>query len=123
MGGSELSCIHDLISNDHEWRSKHVKCGGIKIRLLPCNCCILVKLFWDVAPLACKTFATLCSNGSDNQKPLISKSGKPLTPTMYLDTQISQKVIGGVECWTMTSEQYVKVAIANIDAKLDKTGQ
>jgi Reverse transcriptase (RNA-dependent DNA polymerase) len=43
--------------------------------------------------------------------------------TMYLGVQISQKVIGGVECWTMTSEQYVKAAIANVEANLDKPGK
>jgi hypothetical protein len=43
--------------------------------------------------------------------------------TMYLGAQISQKVIGEVECWTMSSEKYVKTAIANVEAKLDKTRQ
>jgi hypothetical protein len=43
--------------------------------------------------------------------------------THYLGAQISQKVIDGIECWTMSSEQYVKAAIANVEAKLDKTGQ
>jgi len=51
------------------------------------------------------------------------KDDKIEKPTMYLGAQISQKVIGGVECWTMTSEQYVKAAIANVEAKLDRTGQ
>jgi hypothetical protein len=51
------------------------------------------------------------------------KDDKIEKPTMYLGAQISQKVIGGVECWTMTSEQYIKAAIANVEAKLDKTGQ
>jgi hypothetical protein len=51
------------------------------------------------------------------------KADKIEKPTMYLGTQISQKVIGGVECWTMSSEKYIKAAIANVEAKLDKSGQ
>jgi hypothetical protein len=51
------------------------------------------------------------------------KDDKIEKPTHYLGAQISQKVIDGVECWTMSSEQYVKAAIANVEAKLDKTGQ
>jgi hypothetical protein len=51
------------------------------------------------------------------------KDDKIKKPTHYLGAQISQKVINGIECWTMSSEQYVKVAIANMEAKLDKTGQ
>lgn len=90
LGGSELSRIHDLISNDHEWNSKHVECGGIEIRP-PRNCRIVVKLFWDVAPLACENFATLCSNGSENQKPPIGESGKPLT---YRNSNIHRVIPG-----------------------------
>jgi hypothetical protein len=51
------------------------------------------------------------------------KDDKIEKPTHYLGAQISQKVIGGVECWTMTSEQYIKAAVANVEAKLDKSGQ
>jgi hypothetical protein len=51
------------------------------------------------------------------------KDDKIEKPTMYLGAQISQKVIGGVKCWTMSSEKYIKAAIANVKAKLDKSGQ
>jgi hypothetical protein len=51
------------------------------------------------------------------------KDDKIEEPTMHLGAQISQKVIGGVECWTMSSEKYVKAVIANVETKLDKTGQ
>ena len=33
-------------------------------------------------------------------------------PENYLGAQVMQKIVGGVECWAMTSEQYVKAAIA-----------
>ncbi len=41
----------------------------------------------------------------------------------YLGAQVMQKVVGEVECWAMTSEQYVKAAIANVEFKLDESGQ
>jgi hypothetical protein len=43
------------------------------------------------------------------------KDDKIEVPTNYLGAQISQKVIDGVPVWTMTSEQYMKAAIANVE--------
>ena len=50
---------------------------------------IVFKLYWEIAPLACENFATLCTNGDPlpgatdgNKKPKpapIGESGKPLT--------------------------------------------
>jgi hypothetical protein len=38
------------------------------------------------------------------------KGNKIEVPTYYLGAQISQKTTGGVSCWTMSSEQYIKAA-------------
>ena len=51
------------------------------------------------------------------------KGNKIKVPTNYLGAKISKRVINGVSCWTMSLEQYVKVAIDNIETKLDKEGQ
>ena len=51
------------------------------------------------------------------------KDDKIEKPENYLGAQIMQKVIDGRECWAMTSEQYVKAAIANVEATLNETGQ
>lgn len=51
------------------------------------------------------------------------KGDKVEKPTAYLGAQINQKVINGVECWAMSSEQYVKAAIANVETKLGEAGQ
>jgi hypothetical protein len=51
------------------------------------------------------------------------KGDKIEVPTHYLGAQISQKTIGGISCWTMSSEQYIKAAIANVESNLDKSGQ
>lgn len=85
LGGSELSRIHDLISADHEWSAKDKACGGTEIRPPTVGSRIVVKLNWDVAPLACENFGTLCSNGSSSSslvggKPAsIGESGKPFS--------------------------------------------
>ena len=44
-------------------------------------------------------------------------------PETYLGAQLSHKIINGVECWTMTSEQYIKAAIANVESKLNQSNQ
>jgi hypothetical protein len=45
-------------------------------------------------------------------------------PTNYLGAQISKKMINSISCWTMSSEQYIKVAITkNVETKFDKDGQ
>jgi hypothetical protein len=44
-------------------------------------------------------------------------------PRNYLGAQEMQKIVGCVECWAMTSEQYVKAAIANLEFKLNELGQ
>ena len=41
----------------------------------------------------------------------------------YLGAQLMTKIIDGVECWAMTSEQYIKAAIARVEAKLAESGQ
>lgn len=86
LGGSELSRLKELISTDHEWAARDTECGGIAIRPPMEGNRIVVKLYWDVAPLACENFATLCSNGGPTLpgdgkiKPApIGESGKPLT--------------------------------------------
>ncbi len=65
------------------------------------------------------------SKGNDDgdQATLKLKNDKIEKPENYLGAQIMQKVIGGRECWAMTSEQYVKAAIANIEATLHESGQ
>lgn len=86
LGGSEVSRIQDLIETDHEWSSKHRECGGIVTKPPASGNRMILRLFWDIAPLACENFATLCGNGSllpgETGKPKpapLGESGKPLT--------------------------------------------
>ena len=56
LGGSELKRIPDYLENDHEWK-------GRSIALMPVNSSrIVLQLHWEVAPLACENFVTLCCN-------------------------------------------------------------
>jgi len=85
LGGSEISRIRDLISTDHEWSNKATR--GIATKPPVGGNRIVLELYWDVAPLACENFATLCANGSivpgsneTKAKPVpVGSSGKPLT--------------------------------------------
>uniref|UniRef100_A0A7S2N1Q7 peptidylprolyl isomerase n=1 Tax=Helicotheca tamesis TaxID=374047 RepID=A0A7S2N1Q7_9STRA len=105
LGGSELSRVEDLISTDHEWSTKSNDIG-IEIRPPTAGNRIIIKLYWDVAPLACENFATLCTNGgtglggssssktNNNKKPKpapIGESGKPLT---YRNSTVHRVVPG-----------------------------
>ena len=51
------------------------------------------------------------------------KGDKVEVPTNYLGTQVTKKIVNGISCWTMSSEQYIKAVIAIVESKLDKEGQ
>ena len=98
---NELLCqLIRQISFHIEWSSKNIDCGGVEVRPPPAGNRIVLKLFWDVAPLACENFATLCANGSSfgdpkgkAKPPPIGESGKPLT---YRDSKVHRVVAGFV---------------------------
>ena len=51
------------------------------------------------------------------------KGDKATVPEMYLGGGISEvENSNGTKCWTMSSEKYVKAAVANIDEKLSESG-
>jgi hypothetical protein len=96
LGGSEISRLKDTIQNDHEWKCKDKEVGGIETKPPSSGQRLIVKLFWDIAPLACENFATLCSNGSvttGKKNCPIGDSGKPLT---YRESEIHRVVPGFV---------------------------
>ena len=90
LGGSELSRVESSMQCDHEWSVKVKQIypssdDQVITRPPSCGNRMIFELFWDVAPLACQNFATLCANGSTHPsatKPRptpIGESGKPLT--------------------------------------------
>jgi len=76
LGGSELSRLNDYMAMDHEWSTRATTAvasppiSGVRV---------IVRLYWDVAPLAAENFATLCANGSGQSKCPVGESGKELT--------------------------------------------
>jgi hypothetical protein len=51
------------------------------------------------------------------------KDDKIEKPESYLGAQLAHVVIGGQLCWTMSSHEYVKAAVANVEAALVASGQ
>jgi len=51
------------------------------------------------------------------------KDDKIEKPETYLGAQLKEMNIDGRMCWTMNCEQYVKSAIANVETKLNESGQ
>mmetsp|Transcript_7981 Transcript_7981/g.11390 ORF Transcript_7981/g.11390 Transcript_7981/m.11390 type:complete len:407 (+) Transcript_7981:143-1363(+) len=88
LGGSELSRVPDLMNSDHEWSAKRK--NGIELRPPSFGSRVVIKLFWEIAPLCCENFATLCTNGGNSlndtdkkvKKPPVGESGKELTYRM-----------------------------------------
>ncbi|KAL3789674.1 hypothetical protein HJC23_003875 [Cyclotella cryptica] len=74
LGGSELSRLSDLMSMDHEWSCKLPPNHEATAKLPPHGGRIVFRLYWDIAPLACENFATLCTNGGNSLD--LSTSGK-----------------------------------------------
>lgn len=72
LGGSELSRLPDLWAIDHQWSSKAILTAPPKAGQR-----IVFQLDWEIAPLACENFATLCHNTV--QSAPVGNSGKPLT--------------------------------------------
>jgi hypothetical protein len=50
------------------------------------------------------------------------KDDKVEPPEMYLGARLQKKVMNGTDCWTMTSDDYVKTAIRNLEERLAKSG-
>jgi peptidylprolyl isomerase len=96
LGGSEVARIPELMANDHEWASKSkttttTECGGgIVTRPPPAGHRIVVRLFWDVAPLACENFATLCANGSSSLQQVV-RPGQSSSSSLSKSSSSSSK--------------------------------
>jgi Reverse transcriptase (RNA-dependent DNA polymerase) len=50
------------------------------------------------------------------------KDGKIEEPEIYLGAKLEKKNMNGINCWTMTSDQYVNTAVKNLEERLLKVG-
>jgi Reverse transcriptase (RNA-dependent DNA polymerase) len=51
----------------------------------------------------------------DVQRTFKLKNDKIEPPDFYLGAKLQEKVLNGIKCWTITSHDYVKAAVANIE--------
>ena len=57
----------------------------------------------------------------DIERRFKSKNDKVEEPSSYLGARLQKKVINGWECWTVTSLDYVKSAVATVEEAVKKT--
>lgn len=69
LGGRELQSVSDFYAMDFDWSSK----GAIILKPQP-FCRVIIKLWEDIAPLACENFEALCTGSKGKAK----ASGLPL---------------------------------------------
>jgi Reverse transcriptase (RNA-dependent DNA polymerase) len=51
------------------------------------------------------------------------KNGKIEAPEFYLGAKLQKKSINGFQCWTITSQDYVKAAVKNVEEALKRSGR
>ena len=50
------------------------------------------------------------------------KDDKIEEPETYLGAKLDKMTVGGIECWTMSAEQYVNASVKNVEEALAKRG-
>ena len=71
----------------------------------------------DILAISCNPKAIL----KDVQKTFRLKNDKIEPPDYYLGAKLQEKPINGTKCWTMTSQDYVKAAIKNVEEATKNT--
>ena len=51
----------------------------------------------------------------DVQRTFKLKNDKIEPPDFYLGAKFQEKMINGIKCWTITSQEYVKAAVKNVE--------
>ena len=72
----------------------------------------------DILAISCDAESIL----RDVQATFKLKNDKIEAPEFYLGAKLQQKAINNIQCWTITSQDYVKAAVKNVEKALrDKT--
>lgn len=91
LGGAEIAHrVAECCDMDHEWGGGDGS-PSIVTRPPKAGNRIVVRLFWEQAPLACENFATLCAQGSNGKPAPVGQSGKPMT---YRQSKVHRVVPG-----------------------------
>ena len=73
----------------------------------------------DILAISCNPRAIL----EDVQKTFKLKNDKIEPPEFYLGAKLQEKTLNNVRCWTITSQDYVKAAVANVENALKTKGR
>jgi hypothetical protein len=70
----------------------------------------------DILAISCDPNAIL----EDVQKTFKLKNDKIEPPEFYLGAKLQEKPINGLNCWTITSQDYVKAAVKNVEEAIKR---
>ena len=73
----------------------------------------------DILSIYCDTHSIL----EEIQGTFNFKNGKIETPEFYLGAKLQKKLIYGIQCWTISSQDYVKAAVKNVEETIKKSGR
>jgi hypothetical protein len=73
----------------------------------------------DILSISCKPRDIL----EEIQSTFKFKSGKIDVPDYYLGAKLQKKSLNGVQCWTITSQDYVKAAVKNVEETVKRMGR
>jgi hypothetical protein len=71
----------------------------------------------DILAISCDAKAIL----EDVQRTFKLKNDKIEPPEFYLGAKLQEKPINGIKCWTVTSQDYVKAAVKNVEEAVKST--
>ena len=73
----------------------------------------------DILSISCDARAIL----DEIQQTFKFKNGKIETPEYYLGAKLQKKPLNGFQCWTITSQDYIKAAVKNVEETMKRTGR
>ena len=73
----------------------------------------------DILSIACDPRIIL----QEIQSTFKFKNDKIEEPEFYLGAKLQRKPLNGLQCWTITSQDYVKAAVRNVEEALKKSGR
>jgi hypothetical protein len=73
----------------------------------------------DILALSCDARMIL----DEIQRTFKSKNDKIEAPDYYLGAKLQKKSINEIECWTITSQDYVKAAVKNVEETIKSKGR
>jgi hypothetical protein len=73
----------------------------------------------DILAISCDAQSIL----DEIQRTFKFKNGKIEPPEYYLGAKLQKKDINGLRCWTITSQDYVKAAVKNVEETIKKSGR